>query len=289
MKEIGKDIYTPLEVATTILDEVIHNKNLGLHFISKTIIKSIHLKNDDYKKFGISRHSCNNQNFSNRIMKEIIDLFDGLNPDALHRERQVYVDVAKAILDGATLIASASFGAWLQPPLGYKEYYSTEFLVEDIDSPLSIYESFVAIKQYWTIQLFWIFKSLSFFFSLVTMIAEANARVPQQGLILKEAVKSVRNDVRQASCLLSIAIVFVICTFATIGFVILVPPIAKYRINMYCTILIGLLICGYILLRLLVKSSGIQVLVYISSPFHSVKKLYDRLLSNHNNLAMFST
>lgn len=45
------------------------------------------------------------------------------------------------------------------------------------------------------------------FFSLAIVIAGADATVPRQGLILKEAVKSVRKGVEWALILLSLAIV----------------------------------------------------------------------------------
>ncbi|KAG0605623.1 hypothetical protein M758_9G074200 [Ceratodon purpureus] len=194
-------------------------------------------------------------------LEKIIYLIDRKDPAGLYREtetlqkeRQVYVDAANAILVGAALIASASFGAWLQPPLGYKEYYSHDFLSQEAGAPPDTYEAFVAIKQYWIIHLFWIFNSLSFFFSLATVIAGADAALPQQGLKVKEAVSSVRKAVKLASWLLTMAILFVIGTFTTVGFAIL-PHIQKYRINMYCTLFIGLVACTFTLVRLLRKLS----------------------------------
>jgi len=192
-------------------------------------------------------------------LKDIISLFDGLDPEALQWDRQVFVDAANAILVGAALIASASFGAWLQPPLGYIEYYSNEFLVTQPAAPPGTYESFVAIKQHWIIQLFWIFNSLSFFFSIATVIAGADAAFPKKGLILKDAVISIRHGVIWASYLLFLSVLCVIGTFSTIGFAIL-PPIPKYRVNMYCTLAIGLGTCGVVLIRFLRKLGSSSLL-----------------------------
>ncbi len=44
----------------------------------------------------------------------------------LYRDRQVFVDAANAILVGSALIATISYGGWIQPPLGYISYYHTQ-------------------------------------------------------------------------------------------------------------------------------------------------------------------
>lgn len=234
--------YTALEIATVKVEQFNRLSKSSSPAHKGDENDKHKMEDEDYKKFGVTRFvdKYDDRRIAPVIgMKKIIVLFDGLDAEALHKERQVYVDAANAILVGAALIASASFGAWLQPPLGYVPYYSSQFLVTDNGAPPETYQSYVAIKQHWIIQLFWIFNSLSFFFSLATVIAGADAAVPRQGLILKEAVKSVRSGVKWASWLLSIAILFVIGTFTTIGFAIL-PPIEKYRINMYITLFIAI-------------------------------------------------
>ncbi|KAG0576996.1 hypothetical protein KC19_5G124100 [Ceratodon purpureus] len=177
--------------------------------------------------------------------------------EALQRDRQVYVDAANAILVGAALVASASFGAWLQPPLGFHPYYSPEFLDTTAPPPVGpVYESFVAIQQYQIIHAFWVFNSLSFFFSLATVIAGADAALPKPGYgsgtseqDVKNALNSVKKAVKLAAWLLILAIIFVICTFATLGFTVL-PPIAKYRINLIVTVVVGGLVCIGFLIKL---------------------------------------
>jgi ankyrin repeat protein len=227
--------YTALEIATVKVEKF-KRLSKSSYSVHKGDENDEHkMEDEDYEKCGVTRFvdEYDDRRIAPVIgMKKITVLFDGLDAEALHKERQVYVDAANAILVGAALIASASFGAWLQPPLGYVPYYSSQFLVTDNGAPPETYQSYVAIKQHWIIQLFWIFNSLSFFFSLATVIAGADAAVPRQGLILKDAVKSVRSGVKWASWLLSIAIIFVIGTFTTIGFAIL-PPIEKYRISMW--------------------------------------------------------
>ena len=44
-----------------------------------------------------------------------------------YKVQQASVDATNAILVGAALIASVTFAAWLQPPLGYSTYYSEQY------------------------------------------------------------------------------------------------------------------------------------------------------------------
>ena len=186
-----------------------------------------------------------------REAREKKDKEERKETEARQRERQVYVDAANAILVGAALIASASFGAWLQPPLGLHPY--PEFLDTSVPPQMApAYESFVPIQQNWKIQLFWIFNSLSFFFSLATVIAGADAALPHQVQDVDAALTSVKRAVQLAAWLLIAAILSVIGTFATLGFTVL-PPIIKYEINMIITLLLGGGACAFVLVKLVKK------------------------------------
>ena len=101
-------------------------------------------------------------------------MLEGFDIHGLQTERQVYVDSANAILVGGALIASVTFSSWLQPPLGLTPYYESQFLMPSL-APPDTYESFVAIKDHWTIEMFWVFNTLSFFFAVATIIGGADA------------------------------------------------------------------------------------------------------------------
>ncbi len=51
-------------------------------------------------------------------------------------------------------------------------------------------------------------------------------------------MESLRSTLRLAYCLLTVAVAFVVCAFATAGFAVL-PPIPKYTVNMAITVGIG--------------------------------------------------
>jgi hypothetical protein len=62
--------------------------------------------------------------------------------EGLYRDRQVHVDAANAILVGAALIASVTFAAWLQPPLGYSAFFGSASIEVGAPSPSCKYFGF---------------------------------------------------------------------------------------------------------------------------------------------------
>jgi ankyrin repeat protein len=83
--------------------------------------------------------------------------------DRLYRYRQVLVDAANTILVGAALIAGVTFAGWLQPPLGYAQYYD---FPTPPPAPLDTYDSYIGVQGNVGIQAFVLFNSLSFFLPL---------------------------------------------------------------------------------------------------------------------------
>ncbi|CAK9211309.1 unnamed protein product [Sphagnum troendelagicum] len=190
--------------------------------------------------------------------------------DRLYRDRQVFVDAANALLVGAALIASVTFAGWLQPPLGYTTYYD---FPEPPPAPPNTYESFAAVKQHATVQAFWFFNSLSFFFAIATVLTGANAAMPSlENAFIGTVVKSVKKTLIHASFLLAFSVVCVLCAFATAGFAVL-PPRAKYKWSMISTVAIGVFVCLICLRFFLWK---------LSEPIHSrlsLKELASKLLA----------
>jgi ankyrin repeat protein len=143
----------------------------------------------------------------------------------LTEERKVHVDAINAILVGTALIATATFAGWLSPPLGY--------------SPGTDGLAFASVQGHPILEKFWVFNSLSFFFSIATFMVGANAaHPPSENDYIGEVVESLRSTLRLAYCLLTVAVAFVVCAFATAGFAVL-PPIPKYTVNMAITVGIG--------------------------------------------------
>ncbi|KAL3683604.1 hypothetical protein R1sor_001626 [Riccia sorocarpa] len=155
--------------------------------------------------------------------------------ERLYRDRQVFVDAANAILVGAALIASVTFGGWLQPPQGS-------------DSEIRI---------------FWAFNSLSFFFSLATVLAGAGTVLPLSDVYIGNTVRSIRRWLSLTSFLLLISVVLVLGAFAAAGFSSL-PTIPQINQNMTTTVTVGTIVCGIIgllFLNRMSKMHGLQDLV----------------------------
>ncbi|CAK9220656.1 unnamed protein product [Sphagnum troendelagicum] len=177
-----------------------------------------------------------------KLLMERGDVTEYLN--GLYRDRQVYVDAANAILVGAALIASVTFAAILQPPLGYTAYYASQFL-EPAPAPEQTYEVYVGMQQHPSIQVFWVLNSLSFFFSISTMVCGATCALPMRdGFINRRKVENISISLLWTSLFLLLSVILVLGAFATAGYVVL-PPIAKYRLIMILSTCFGGVVCGY--------------------------------------------
>ncbi|CAK9275451.1 unnamed protein product [Sphagnum jensenii] len=172
--------------------------------------------------------------------------------DRLYRDRQVLVDAANALLVGAALIASVTFAGWLQPPLGYIPDY--EFS-QPFPAPPQTPESYAAVKNHATVKAFWVFNSLSFFFAIATVLAGADAALPNfRDSFIGRRVKSVERALIRATILLVISVVCVLGAFASAGFAVL-PPLLKYDTSMIITVCLGGTICMLTLANIIWKLS----------------------------------
>lgn len=181
-----------------------------------------------------------------KLLLERSDVREYVN--GLYRDRQVYVDAANAILVGAALIASVTFAAWLQPPMGYSSYYGGSQV--GLPAPPNTYDVYASLEQHPNLQVFWVFNSLSFFFAIATVLSGAGGVLPIRDGFIKDAVEKVRRALLWTSLLLAGSVIFVLGAFATAGYAVL-PPIAKYRLDMVVTIVIGGFVCGISLARFL--------------------------------------
>jgi ankyrin repeat protein len=172
--------------------------------------------------------------------------------DRLYRDRQVFVDAANALLVGAALIASVTFAGWLQPPLGYIPDYDFS---QPFPAPPQTPESYAAVKNHETVKAFWVFNSLSFFFAIATVLAGADAALPNlRDDFIGRRVKSVERALIRATILLVISVVCVLGAFASAGFAAL-PPLLKYDTSMIITVFFGGTICMLTLAKIIWKLS----------------------------------
>ncbi|BBN01520.1 hypothetical protein MPTK1_2g08060 [Marchantia polymorpha subsp. ruderalis] len=168
------------------------------------------------------------------IHKMLLELHEvKVHVDRLYRDRQVFVDAANAMLVGAALISSVTFGGWLQPPLGYVRY--SQFSAD-----------YAAVEQHLSVRLFWIFNSFAFYLAMATVISGAGCVLPMNTFHIKRAVRRIRYMLNFTSFLLGLSILFVLAAFTAAGFACL-PPIQEQQARMRLTTLIGLIVCACVL------------------------------------------
>jgi ankyrin repeat protein len=188
------------------------------------------------------------EEITNRLM-ERSDVKDFL--DRQYRDRQVFIDAANALLVGGALIAGITFASWLQPPLGYTTDY--QFPQSSLATPPGVFESFAAVELHYSLRLFWVFNTLSFFFAIGTVISGAKAAFPDlDTTFIVVALRSVRKELQWTSILLLCSVVTVLGSFVCAGFAVL-PPIHKDMTSMKISVVIGLAICSWTIIRFLGK------------------------------------
>ena len=164
-----------------------------------------------------------------------------------YKERQANVDAANAILVGAALIASVTFAAFLNPPLGYTIDYQEQY-VNAFPAPPSnpVYAS---LEHHPLLEWFWAFNSLAFFCAIGTVISGAHSVLPFRKSTIKIEVKKLRFNLLLTSTLMAFAMGFVLLAFATAGIVVL-PPVSRFKDNIFSTVGVGGGLCTFLLLRL---------------------------------------
>ena len=145
--------------------------------------------------------------------------------EELYRDRQVYVDAANAILVGAALIASVTFGSWLQPPLG-----------------LAASDQHADIQHNIGLGAFWIFNNLSFYFAIATVVFGARSVLPRNVYFIKRTVEALRRNLLMMASMLASSALNVIIAFGIAGCIV-VTPILKYQWFMIYPTISGGLLC----------------------------------------------
>jgi hypothetical protein len=169
--------------------------------------------------------------------------------EVLYRDRQVYVDAANAILVGAALIATLTFACWLQPPLGYSTFYGESY-TNVYPAPPTSNPSYVDMEHHKVLEVFWVFNSLAFYFSIATLLWGAQTVLPMRSIFIKRAVVKVQRNLLVTAFLLNVSVPFVLIAFALAGYVVL-PPIKKFSANIISTSALGGFVCVVALILLM--------------------------------------
>jgi serine/threonine-protein phosphatase 6 regulatory ankyrin repeat subunit B len=169
----------------------------------------------------------------------------------LERQYRDVANAANALLVGGALIAGITFASWLQPPLGYTTDY--QFPQSSLGTPPGVFESFAAVELHYSLRLFWVFNTLSFFFAIGTVMSGAKAAFPDlDTTFIVVALRSVRKELQWTSVLLLCSVVTVLGAFVCAGFAVL-PPIQKDMTSMKISVVIGLAICSWTIIKFLGK------------------------------------
>jgi hypothetical protein len=135
--------------------------------------------------------------------------------------------------------------------LGYTTDY--QFPQSSLATPPGVFESFAAVELHYSLRLFWVFNTLSFFFAIGTVISGAKAAFPDlDTTFIVVALRSVRKELQWTSILLLCSVVTVLGSFVCAGFAVL-PPIHKDMTSMKISVVIGLAICSWKIIKFLGK------------------------------------
>jgi hypothetical protein len=184
------------------------------------------------------------EEITNRLM-ERSDVKDFL--ERQYGDRQIFIDAVNAGLVGGALIAGITFASWLQPPLGYTTDY--QFPQSSLATPPGVFESFAAVELHYSLRLFWVFNTLSFFFAINTVISGAQATFPDLDTTFTVlALRSLCREAQSTLTLLVSSVVTVLGSFVCAGFAVL-PPIHKDMTSMKICVVIGLAICSWTIIK----------------------------------------
>jgi hypothetical protein len=106
------------------------------------------------------------------------------------------------------------------------------------------------MEHHKVLEVFWVFNSLAFYFSIATLLWGAQTVSPMRSIFIKRAVVKVQRNLLVTAFLLSVSVPFVLIAFALAGYVVL-PPIKKFSANIISTSVLGGFVCIVALILLM--------------------------------------
>lgn len=140
-----------------------------------------------------------------------------------HMERIYRLDMntMNALFVGAALFASVTYVAWMQPPLGFVEDYN--FLLPSPPAPQDTYAVYANTRNV-HVKLFFIFNTISFVFSLVTIFRGIEAlAASRKQLDVGYVSRLLRSSIRQCYWYFVLSTSFIIAAFEQAGHAVLAP------------------------------------------------------------------
>lgn len=143
-----------------------------------------------------------------RKHEALVQILECLDVNWLILERQKSANSVNAILVGAALVVTVTFGCWLQPPLGIPN--------SDNWNSMSLQDRIREVQVGW----FFICIAVAFSCSVVSLVIGTAAVIPSRGVALKREVKQLRRSVLRASIFLFGAIFFLTFAFQLSGLLV---------------------------------------------------------------------
>ncbi|KAG0553723.1 hypothetical protein KC19_12G034000 [Ceratodon purpureus] len=184
----------------------------------------------------------------------------------------MYMDQANTVLIGAALIASVTFAGWLQPPLGYKDYFQFTRSGPSVPDGSTYYESYVAIEGHVGIEAFVVFNTLSFFLAIATMLVGAEATLfVHDNDERTNALMRMRKSIQWMISFFVSSMLCIMAAFTCAGITIL-PPIRRLEWSMIVSLAVGGGICIIPLGWILWSLNQNRVLSFIETFIHNTAK-----------------
>ncbi|KAG0504296.1 hypothetical protein KC19_9G095200 [Ceratodon purpureus] len=210
------------------------------------------------------------------VIKNLSSL-DGVG-ERLKELYDMYIHQANTVLIGSALIASVTFAGWLQPPLGFKDYFQ---FPQPGPSPADgnvYYESYVAIEGHRGVEVFVVFNTLSFFLSIATVLVGAEATLFVHDSDEKtSALIRMRKSIKWMIGFFIGSMLSIMAAFISAGMTIL-PPIRRLEWSMILSLVAGGVVCTLPLCWIFWSLSRNQILYFLETRF-----LYPKQITNSNS------
>ncbi|KAG0598026.1 hypothetical protein M758_12G038900 [Ceratodon purpureus] len=176
-----------------------------------------------------------NKNGQQQVVKQLLEI-SGVE-EYLKELYGMYINQANTVLIGAALIASVAFVGWLQPPLGYTDYF--QFSQPSPPAPTGTYDSYVAVEGHLSIQIFVVFNTLSFFLAIATMFLGTEATLFVRDRHERSRyLFDMRKSVKWMVIFFIGSMLFIMVAFISAGLTVL-PPIWKLKWSMILSLIVG--------------------------------------------------
>ncbi|KAG0608025.1 hypothetical protein M758_8G072100 [Ceratodon purpureus] len=266
---------TPLDYAMQFKNTTNESKNCFVEaWIDKVWKKAKDKKTPRFVKAWIEKVWKKAKDKKTPRYKDVIKNLSSLDGvgERLKELYDMYIHQANTVLIGSALIASVTFAGWLQPPLGFRDYFQ---FTQPGPSPADgniYYESYVAIEGHRGVEVFVVFNTLSFFLSIATVLVGAEATLFVHDSDEKtSALIRMRKSIKWMIGFFIGSMLCIMAAFISAGMTIL-PPIRRLEWSMIISLVAGGVLCILPLCWIFWSLSRNQILYIFETRFLYTKK-----------------